>query len=90
VLIPIRTTQFKRDIKLAEKRRKPMLKIKAIITKLINEESLDPKNRNHKLSGNYRDHWECHIEPDWLLIYRLTLTEVIFERTGSHSDLFKK
>jgi mRNA interferase YafQ len=58
--------------------------------KLTNEESLDPKFRNHKLTGDYKDHWECHIEPDWLLIYRLTKTEIIFERTGSHSDLFKK
>lgn len=66
-----------------------MLNIKAILTKLINEEPLDSKHRNHKLSGNYKGHWECHIEPDWLLIYRLTSTEVIFERTGSHSDLFK-
>ena len=90
MLIPIRTTQFKRDVKLAEKRRKDMAKIRAIMTKIINEESLDPKHRNHKLTGNYKNHWECHIEPDWLLIYRLTANEVIFERTGSHSDLFKK
>lgn len=90
MLTPLRTTQFKRDVKLAEKRKKDMSKIKAIMTKLVNEQSLDPKNRNHKLTGDYKNHWECHIEPDWLLIYRLTSTEVIFERTGSHSDLFKK
>jgi mRNA interferase YafQ len=60
------------------------------MTQLTKEESLDPKYRNHKLTGNYRDHWECHIEPDWLLIYRLTKTEIIFERTGTYSDLFKK
>lgn len=90
MLIPVRTTQFKRDTKLAEKRKKDMAKIRAIMTKIAKQESLDPKHRNHKLTGNYRDHWECHIEPDWLLIYRLTATEVIFERTGSHSDLFKK
>lgn len=77
-------------MKLAEKRRKDMSKLKLIMTKLVNEESLDPKHRNHKLTGNYKNNWECHIEPDWLLIYRLTAAEVIFERTGSHSDLFSK
>lgn len=90
MLIPVRTGQFKRDLKLAERRRKDISKIKSIMTKLVNEESLDSKHRNHKLAGNYKNHWECHIEPDWLLIYRLTSTEVVFERTGSHSDLFKK
>ena len=90
MLIPVRTSQFKRDVKLAGKKGKNLSKIKAIMTKLTNEEILDPKHRNHKLTGNYKDHWECHIEPDWLLIYRLSKTEITFERTGSHSDLFKK
>lgn len=90
MLIPFRTSQFKRDVKLAERRHKNMSKLKAIMTQIVNEESLDPKHKNHKLTGNYKNHWECHIEPDWLLIYRLTSTEVAFERTGSHSDLFKK
>jgi mRNA interferase YafQ len=90
MLIPFRTSQFKRDVKLSEKRHKNMSKLKTIMTKIVNEETLDPKYKNHKLTGNYKHNWECHIEPDWLLIYRLTSTEVIFERTGSHSDLFKK
>ncbi len=90
MLIPFRTSQFKRDVKLAEKRHKNMSKLKTIMTKIVDEETLDPKHKNHKLTGNYKHNWECHIEPDWLLIYRLTATEVIFERTGSHSDLFKK
>jgi mRNA interferase YafQ len=60
------------------------------MTQIVNEKSLDPKHKNHKLTGNYNNHWECHIEPDWLLIYRLTSTELAFERNGSHSDLFKK
>ena len=90
MLNPFRTTQFKRDVKLAAKRGRNMSKIKAIMTKIIKQESLDPKHKNHKLTGNYKEHWECHIEPDWLLVYRLTNTEVIFARTGTHSDLFKK
>jgi mRNA interferase YafQ len=90
MLLPVRTTQFKRDVKLAQKRGKKMSLLKEIMTKLANEEKLDIKYRDHKLTGNYKDHRECHIEPDWLLIYRTTLQEVIYERTGTHSDLFKK
>jgi mRNA interferase YafQ len=82
MLIPIRTNQFKRDVKLAEKRRKNMSKIKAIMTALTNEEPLDPKHRNHKLSGNYKEHWECHIEPDWLLIYRAYFNRDYFRTHG--------
>ena len=64
--------------------------LRAIMSKLIKEESLESKYRDHKLTGNYKEHRECHIEPDWLLIYRFVSQEIIFERTGSHSDLFKK
>ena len=90
MLIPVRTSQFNRDIKLAEKRGKKMRLLKEIMTKLVNEELLESKHRDHKLTGNYKDHRECHIEPDWLLIYRVCSKEIIFERTGTHSDLFKK
>ena len=88
--IVVRTTQFKRDIKLAEKHGKPMGKLKALLITLINGEPLDPKYRDHKLSGDYKNHRECHIEPDWLLIYQLKAAEILFVRTGSHSDLFKE
>ncbi len=90
MLIPVRTTQFKRDVKLAEKRDRDMSKLKKVMEKLANEEDLDPKYRDHKLTGNYKFHRECHIEPDWLLIYRLTATEIHFVRTGTHTDLFKE
>jgi mRNA interferase YafQ len=90
MLIPIRTSQFKRDVKLAEKRGKKLSLLKEIMIKLAKEEPLAPKYKDHKLTGNYKDHRECHIEPDWLLIYRITIKEIIFERTGTHSDLFKK
>lgn len=82
-------TQFKRELKLQGKRGKNLQKFLDIAEKLAKEEKLDPKHYNHKLSGNFRDRWECHIEPDWLLVYCKTKTEIIFERTGSHSDLFK-
>lgn len=90
MLNPVRTTQFKRDLKLAEKRGRKMSKLKEIMTKLIMEEFLVEKHRDHKLSGNYINHRECHIEPDWLLIYRLIGKEIHFVRTGTHSDLFDK
>jgi mRNA interferase YafQ len=90
MLILVRTTQFKRDIKLAEKRGRQMSKLKIVMTKLAREEVLDPKYKDHKLGGDYKNHRECHVEPDWLLIYRLTSTEIHFVRTGTHSDLFNK
>jgi mRNA interferase YafQ len=90
MLIPVRTTQFKRDARLAEKRGRQISKLKIIMTKLAEEEALDPKYKDHKLGGDYKNHRECHVEPDWLLIYRLTPTEIHFVRTGTHSDLFNK
>ncbi len=62
MLIPVRTTQFKRDVKLADKRGKNMSKLTTIMTKLIRQESLEEKHKDHKLSGNYAHHRECHIE----------------------------
>ncbi len=81
-------TQFKKDFKNAKKRGKKLEKLATILTTLQSGKQLAPKNKNHKLKGNYVDFWECHIEPDWLLIYKLTPTELILARTGSHSDLF--
>lgn len=81
-------TQFKKDFKNAKKRGKKLEKLAHVITELQNGKQLPPKNKNHKLKGNYLDCWECHIEPDWLLVYKLTTTEIILIRTGSHSDLF--
>ena len=80
--------QFEKDLIKAKKRGKDMAKIENIIMQLINAHSLPVKNREHKLQGNFKDFWECHIEPDWLLIYKKTATEIILIRTGTHSDLF--
>ena len=87
--IPSFTRQFAKDLKRMEKRGKPPEKIKKIIKNLINEERLDAKYKDHKLIGNYKGRRECHIEPDWLLIYKIEDSEIIFERTGTHSDLFE-
>ena len=72
-----------------EKRGKALSKIKNVIRKLINEERLEAKFKDHKLVGNYKGRRECHIESDWLIIYKLIDSEIIFERTGTHSDLFE-
>jgi mRNA interferase YafQ len=81
--------QFEKDLKKQKKRGKNLAKFAEVAKSLVNEIPLSGKYRNHKLIGNFSDRWECHIEPDWLLIYKKTDKELIFERTGSHSDLFK-
>jgi mRNA interferase YafQ len=88
MLNAIYTNQFKKDLKIAAKRRKDLNKLKKLMAKIVNEETLDTKYKKHRLIGNYKGRWECHIEPDWLIIYFENSDEVIFERTGSHSDLF--
>lgn len=88
MLEAIYTNVFARDIKKAQKRGKDMSKIKKVMTILINEKTLPRKHKEHRLIGNYASRMECHIEPDWLLIYKREEQSIIFERTGTHSDLF--
>ena len=83
------TKQFKKDLKRVKKRGKKSGTLKTIISKLIDGEALEERYRDHVLVGNYRGRRECHVEPDWLLIYKLEGDEIIFERTGTHADLFK-
>ncbi len=85
-----RSTKFKRDIKRGQKQNKNMNKLKAVLDLLIEGKELPPKNKDHFLSGNWSGFRECHIEPDWLLIYRVNEQEKLLElvRLGSHSDLF--
>lgn len=84
------TAKFKRDYKRMKRQGKDLSKLAATLESLQRQEPLPPRMRDHDLSGSYAGHRECHVEPDWLLIYRieedvLTLTAV---RTGSHADLF--
>lgn len=84
------TNKFKKNYKLMTKRGKDMSRLDEVINSLINGKTLDKKYRDHELTGTWNGHRECHIEPDWLLIYYvendiLVLTLV---DTGSHSDLF--
>ena len=86
--IPSFTTQFEKDMKLAEKQGKNLIKIKAVMFDIICENPLPPSNKDHPLHGKYNSHRECHIEPDWLLIYLYKGDEVSFVRNGSHSELY--
>ena len=86
------TNQFKKDLKLARKQNKHLDKLFDVITILANGGTLDVKYRDHTLTGTYKDTRECHIEPDWLLIYEIqnNVLVLMLYRLGSHSELFKK
>lgn len=82
---------FKKDIKRCKKRGYNFELLKKVLDKLAREGELPAKYKSHKLSGNYQGRWECHIKPDWLLIWKQDddNKEIILERTGTHSDLFR-
>lgn len=84
------SNQFKKDLKSAKKRGCDMGHLREVVHVLANGEKLDKKYRDHSLTGNYNKFRECHIEPDWLLIYRIDqdVLELFLFRTGTHSDLF--
>lgn len=88
MLKPVHLRLFEKEVAKAKKRGKDIDKLKEVMKLLIFEQPLPQKNRNHKLKGDYVGYWECHIEPDWLLVYKKTAVSIIFARTGSHSDLF--
>lgn len=90
MLTPIYTRQFEKDVKRVRKRGKNLEKLKVIVRILLKGKKLDPLHREHNLVGNYKGRRECHIEANWLLIYKIEPERIIFERTGTHSDLFKK
>ncbi|MDE6405408.1 MAG: type II toxin-antitoxin system YafQ family toxin [Lachnospiraceae bacterium] len=84
------STRFKKDFKTCVKRGYKMSLLQQAIDILRVPEPLPPQNRDHNLSGNYSGYRECHIEPDWLLIYKQTDNELRLDRTGTHADLFDK
>jgi mRNA interferase YafQ len=88
MLKPDYTGRFKKDYKLAIKRDYDISLLDAMIRDLIGEIPLDAKHRDHALSGDYEGCRECHIKSDWLLIYQVGNDIIVFERTGTHSDLF--
>jgi len=87
---PVYTKQFEKDIKLCKRRGKNLEKFKILACTLISGQIPDPIHRDHKLLGNYQGRRDCHIESDWLLIYKIDNKLIVFERMGTHSDLFKK
>ncbi len=88
MLKPIYQNHFECDMQRAQKRGKDLLRLKEIILLLVEQKPLPAKCRDHMLSGIYKGRRECHVEPDWLLIYKPTEKTIIFERLGSHADLF--
>lgn len=85
----LRTTkQFERDLKTATKRGKNLDKLWTMVECLMKGEPLAARHRPHRLSGNWSPCWECHIEPDWLLIWYQTEEELVLAASGTHSDLF--
>lgn len=86
------TTKFKNDYKKIKRQNKDITKLAYVIYKLANGEELEPKYKNHKLISNkkYKDCFECHIQPDWLLVYKIKDDKLILLlfATGSHSELF--
>lgn len=90
MLTPVRSTQFKRDVRRAGKRGKDLTKLRVLLASLIQQEPLSDRYLDHPLRGTWKGFREAHIEPDWLLIYRVGGDELHLVRTGSHADLFKE
>ena len=84
------SSQFRKDLRLAQKRGLDLDKLKRVINALANGETLEPKYRDHTLTGDYTGFRECHIQSDWLLVYKIDGERLllILTRTGMHSDLF--
>ena len=89
-MLPIRpTSRFRKDLKRAARQGRDLVKLKSTLKKLAIPEPLPVEFNDHKLKGEWRDFRECHIEPDWLLIYTITDFELRLARLGSHSELFE-
>lgn len=84
------TNQFKKDYKRVKKQHKDLIKLRAVIDKLVAKEPLAVKYKDHPLVGKWKGFRDCHLEADWLLIYKSSENTLILERTGSHSELFKE
>ena len=89
-LIIVTTTAFKKHLKRAKKRNKDLNKLGILVSKIQARQTLEPQYKDHQLVGGiFNLKKECHIEPDWLLVYDIQDTRLILIDTGSHSDLFK-
>ena len=86
-LVP--SSRFRKDVKRSQKRGKDMVKLKTVVTLLAEQQDLPLEYRDHALRGDWVGFRDLHIEPDWLLLYRIAGNEVQLARTGTHSDLFR-
>ena len=84
----VQSSAFERDLRKLLKRGKELAKLYEIVEQLAKGELLAVRHKPHPLKGDWKPKWDCHIEPDWLLIYEVTDDEVLLARTGTHSDLF--
>ena len=84
----VRGAQFRRDVKLAQRRGKDLSKLREVILLLSERQPLPTRYRDHPLGGEWKYYRDCHIEPDWLLIYKIEGDDLYLVRTGTHSDLF--
>jgi mRNA interferase YafQ len=83
------TTAFEKDLKRVGRQGRNLDKLDEVVTLLQTQQPLPTRCRPHPLRGNWTGHWDCHVKPDWLLLYRVMETELILVRTGSHSELFE-
>ena len=83
------TTAFEKDLKRVGKQGRKLDKLEAVVNLLQSQQLLPTRCRPHPLRGYWTGHWDCHVEPDWLLLYRVTETALILIRTGSHAELFE-
>jgi mRNA interferase YafQ len=88
VRVAVRSGQFRRDVKRSQRRGKDMRKLRELILLLLAGDTLPERYMDHPLKGNWKGYRDVHIEPDWLLIYRVAADELHLVRTGSHADLF--
>ena len=86
----VSSNRFKKDLKLAIRRWYNIALLENVVNKLASQESLEPKYKDHELAGEFKGLRECHITPDWLLVYQIVENELVLflSRTGTHSDLF--
>ncbi len=90
MLVAVRSGRFKRDVKRLQKRGKDLTKLRSALMLLLEEKPLPPQYRDHSLRGDWEGFRDLHIEPDWLLLYRIRDGELQLARTGSHADLFRE
>jgi mRNA interferase YafQ len=89
VRTPVHTGQFRRDTRRAQRQGKDKSKLRDVLSLPIAAEPLTPRLNDHPLTSNWCGYRDCHIEPDWLLLYKIDGNDLILARTGTHADLFR-